>query len=493
MREESRKLLGLLESAVRKSAPNGKFGLLFSGGVDSLLLAVLFKRMKFDFTCFFGFVGGIGEPKDLAFARRAAKRFGLRLETASVPIGEVPALLEKIVPLTGGSPVDAGVALPLFIACEKAGKSGVSAVFSGQGADELFCGYARFMRLKDPAVESLAALGKLLDKDLRWNAAIAASKGLQLKLPFLDAEVMRFGLSLPTELKISGERNKVILREAALALGVPKEFAERKKTAAQYGSKSDRAIEKLANNQGKSKSEYLAGFLAKKKRKIAALFSGGKDSCLALWLMQQQGFEVSCLVSVIPENSDSFMYHKPDLKVLKLQSKALGIPLLVEKTIGEKEIELAALEKALLNAKKKFFVEGVSCGALYSNYQRERVQKICDAVGLTLFSPLWHMPQDEELWLLQKSGFVFVITKIAAAGLGEKWLGRQAGEKEVFELLAIAEKCGFNPAGEGGEYESLVLDAPNFGKRLQIAAAGKIMRNECAGELRIKNAVLEGK
>jgi len=493
MREESGKLLELLESAIRKSAPSGKFGLLFSGGIDSLLLAAIFKRMGLDFTCFFGFVDGVGEPKDLSFALRAAKRLGLRLETASVPIGEVPALLEKIVPLTGGSPVDAGVALPLFIACEKAGKSGVAAVFSGQGADELFAGYARFMRSKDFRLDALSALQHLADKGIAWNTAIAAVNGLRLLLPFLDPDLVKFALRLPPELKISRGRNKVILRETALALGVPEEFAERKKTAAQYGSKSDKAIEKLAKKAGLSKTGFLGQFAKQRKQKIAALFSGGKDSCLALWLMQQQGFEVSCLVSVIPENPDSFMYHKPDLRVLQLQSKALGIPLLVERTKGEKEKELSALKRAILKAKEKFGVQGVACGALYSSYQRERVQKICDGLGMGLFSPLWHMPQDEELRLLQKSDFVFIITKIAAAGLGEKWLGRHIGENEISELLAIAEKRGFNPAGEGGEYESLVLGAPNFRGRIQIADSGKIMRNDCAGALRIKKALLLGK
>ncbi|MCX6799420.1 MAG: diphthine--ammonia ligase, partial [Candidatus Diapherotrites archaeon] len=409
-------------------------------------------------------------------------------------IGELPALLEKIVPLIkSGSPVDAGIALPLFIACGRAKKRGVKAVFSGQGADELFLGYARFKSSSDLEADSAAALGKLLRSDLRWNRAIAEANGLKLETPFLGKKIMKFAGSLPNSQKISGGRNKVILRELAGALGIPPEFAERGKTAAQYGSNSDRAIERLAKKEGKTKSWYIAGLAEKKKARIAALFSGGKDSCLALWLMQRQNYGVACLVSVIPENPDSFMYHKPDLNILKMQSEALGIPLVVKKTKGDKEKELSALREALAEAKEKFGVEGVVSGALYSNYQRERIQKICNSMRLRLFSPLWHLRQEDELRELRRSGFVFVLTKIAAMGLGGKWLGKEISEDEIKQLEGISYKIGFNVAGEGGEYESLVLDAPNFKKRIVIKKSEKKMSGDFTGVFLVKSASLERK
>ena len=485
------KLKQLLEEAVKKEAPKQEFALLFSGGIDSLLLALIFKKMGLKFKCFFGYVQGLGQPRDLETARAAAKEFGLKLETASIDVKELPKIISKIIPIINStSPVDVGIALPLFIACEKAKKEGLKVVFSGQGADELFLGYARFKKSKTPEKDSLEALNKFKKEGVGWNTAIAKSNGLKLVLPYIDSAVEKFAQALPKELKLDGERNKVVVRELATQLGAPEEFSERKKTAAQYGSNFDKAIKKLAKEQGLGKSEFLS---RQGGEKIAALFSGGKDSCLAIWRMQEQGFEASCLISILPKNSDSFMYHKPDLKILRLQSTALGIPLLLKKTEGEKEKELLELKEALCEAKKKFGVKGVVCGALYSKYQSERVQKICDELGLKLYSPLWHMGQETELQELVDRGFEFILTKVAAMGMSEQWLGKIIGKKEIAELEALNKKIGFNVAGEGGEFESLVLNGPNFEKKLVVEQAEKVMQNEFTGSLKIKKIALKPK
>jgi asparagine synthase (glutamine-hydrolysing) len=427
----------------------------------------------------------------LEAAKASAKEFGLKLETVSIKAKDLPKLISKIVPIINSTnPVDVGVALPLFIACEKAKKQGLKVVFSGQGADELFYGYARFKKSKNLKKDSLDALQNFKKEGLGWNKAIAESNGLRLVLPYLDLAVEKFAQTLPEKLKLNSERNKVVLRELATQLGAPVGFTERKKTAAQYGSNFDKAINKLAKKQGLGKSEFLS---RQGGEKIAALFSGGKDSCLAIWRMQEQGFEVNCLISMLPKTFDSFMYHKPDLKILRLHSKTLGIPLLLKKTEGEKEKELLELEEVLAEAKKKFGVKGVVCGALYSNYQSERVQKICDKLNLKLFSPLWHMGQETELQELVDRGFEFILTKVAAMGMSSQWLGKTIGKKEIAELEALNEKVGFNVAGEGGEFESLVLNAPNFEKKLVVEQAEKVMQNEFTGSLKIKKISLKAK
>lgn len=489
-KQEKRLLLELLENSVRKNSPKEEFGILFSGGLDSTLLALLCKRLGLQFKCFFGFVQGLSKPKDMAFAERAAKQLGVQLEKASIPLEKLPLLISQTVQLIGSSsPVQVGVALPLTLACSKAKQQGIKTVFSGMGADELFCGYAKFRKSKDLALDSLREVQQLPKNDLARDQAICAANNLELKTPFLNTKLLKFALSLPKQFKLSSTRNKIILRQLALDLGLPREIAERKKVAAQYGSNSDKAIEKLAKKQKKSKSDYLAGLGAKKK--IAALFSGGKDSCLALWLLHNRRLEAACLVSIIPKNSDSFMYHKPNLKILRLQSRALGIPLILKRTEGEKEKELAELELALAEAKKRFGIEGVVSGALYSNYQRERIQRICNSLNLELFSPLWHMGQLEELLELIHNDFVFIFTKIAALGLTEEWLGRPIGQADIALLQGMSKKFGFNVAGEGGEYESLVLDAPNFSERICISRSEKKMENEFTGFLGIREARLE--
>ncbi len=485
-------LCRLLENSIKKNAPKKKFGILFSGGIDSALLAVLCKKLNLNFTCFFGYVKGKARPKDLEFAKKAAKELGASLEIASISLKESERLIAKVVPLIAShSPVQVGVAIPIAIACKKAQEKGISTVFSGMGADEMFCGYAKFKNSNDLALDSLKLMQQLSEKDLKRDLAIASGNGLELKTPFLNAAILKFALSLPKDQKLSGRRNKIILRELALSLGLSKEIAERKKLAAQYGSNSDKAIEKLSKKAKKTKSEYLVSFSEKKK--IAVLFSGGKDSCLALWKMQQQGFEVSCLVSIIPKNPDSFMYHKPNLKILGLQSKALGIPLVTEKTVGEKEKELAELKKVLTKVGKEFGISGVVSGALYSEYQRKRIEKICKNLSLELYSPLWHLDQLDELLELSNNGFVFVMEKIAALGLSSEWLGKPVGSADIAALEALNKKFGFNVAGEGGEYESLVLDAPNFKKSIKITESKKHLKNNFTGLLEVTSAIFEGK
>jgi asparagine synthase (glutamine-hydrolysing) len=490
---KKKELLRLLEKSARSNAPKEKFGLLFSGGIDSLLLALVCKSLGLRFKCFYGFVAGLGQPKDLAFAEKAAKELGLELEAPSVSLKEAEELVPKLVQLTGfSSPVHVGVALPMAVACRAASKQGIRAVFSGMGADELFCGYAKFRSSKDLAADSMRLVQALPENDLKRDQAIAFASNLALKTPFLNAAITKFALSLPPEMKLSAKQNKVILRELAKDLGLSKGLAERKKVAAQYGSNADKAIEKLAKKTGyRAKSSFTASFSAKPG--IAALFSGGKDSCLALWLMQKKGFSVECLVSVLPENEDSFMYHKPEKALLELQSKALEISLVLERTPGEKEEELSALKKALLKAKRDYSVKGVVSGALYSSYQKDRIQKICAELGLELFSPLWHMGQQAELELLLKEGFVFIMTKVAAMGLGSDWLGKPIGEMEVSILESLSKKLGSNVAGEGGEFESLVLDAPNFRQRLVLTKFERKMYNEFTGQLKAIGAKLEPK
>lgn len=518
-------LLQFLEKAAKKIAPKEEFGLLFSGGVDSALLALVFKRLGLRFKCFFGFVEGLGKPKDLDYAIEVAKRLKVKLEASSIKLDLVPKLAAEIMPLIGtANPVQVGVALPIVLACKKASESGIKVVFSGMGADELFAGYAKFRSSKDIAEQSIELLEQLPEHDLQRDISVASHFGLQVRVPFLDPDVVRFALSLGKEFKLSGYENKVILRQLAVSLGLPEKIAERKKLAAQYGSNFDKALEKLAKKaKAGSKTAYLetlagsngiaaayeskpkeklpfsggsqsfvpAGVGSKEKMPIAALSSGGKDSCLALWLMQKKGFEVRCLVSIIPDNPDSYMYHQPNLEMLLLQSRALGIPLVFERTSGEKEVELDALERVLGEAKAGYSIGGVATGALFSEYQSSRIKKVCDGLGLQVFSPLWHIDQVEELKMLVDAGFVFIISKVA--GLNKDWLGRRIGKKEITELEKLSKRKGIHAAGEGGEFESLVLDAPNFKKKISILSMKKSFSSDLNGFITIEEAVLEEK
>jgi len=120
--------------------------------------------------------------------------------------------------------------------------------------------------------------------------------------------------------------------------------------------------------------------------RVAALFSGGKDSIYSIYITQQYGWEISHLVSLMPENINSWMFHGVNIHLTKLLSKALDIPIVYESTPGEKEKELNDLKKVL----EKLDIDGIISGAISSEYQRTRIEKICHMVGIKSFTPIWH-------------------------------------------------------------------------------------------------------
>lgn len=202
--------------------------------------------------------------------------------------------------------------------------------------------------------------------------------------------------------------------------------------------------------------------------RLGVLFSGGKDSTLALHIAKKYEHEISCLISIVSENKESFMFHTPSISKTSAQAKAMGIPLIVQETKGEKEIELKDLKKAIERAKKEFYIEGIVTGAVESVYQASRVQKICDELNLECFNPLWLKDQFELLNDLIKEKFEVIITGVFAYPLDKHWLGRKIDKKFIEEMKKLNEKHKINPAFEGGEMESFVLNAPLFRKKLKV-------------------------
>jgi len=200
--------------------------------------------------------------------------------------------------------------------------------------------------------------------------------------------------------------------------------------------------------------------------KTAVLFSGGKDSSLALHYALQSS-QVKCLVTLISENPESFMFHTPNIKLAEKQAEAAGLPIILQKTKGEKEKELLDLKNALQKAKSRFKIEAVFTGALASNYQASRIGKICAELELECANPLWQKSQLAVLGELGEKKIEAIIIGVFAKGL-ENFLGKRIDEKFIQEIKPLSEKLGINPAGEGGEMESFVLNAPFFKKRLRI-------------------------
>ena len=201
--------------------------------------------------------------------------------------------------------------------------------------------------------------------------------------------------------------------------------------------------------------------------KLGVLFSGGKDSSYAAYLASQNN-ELVCLITIHSKNLYSYMFHTPSISKTKLQAEVMNLPLIEVNTKGEKEIELNDLKDAIIDAKKKYKIEGIVTGAVESVYQATRIQNICDELDLEVFNPLWQKDQIELLNDLIKHKFEVIIVAVAAEGFDTSWLGRKIDVNMIEELVKLNKKYGINPAFEGGEAESFVLNCPLFKKRLKV-------------------------
>ncbi len=202
--------------------------------------------------------------------------------------------------------------------------------------------------------------------------------------------------------------------------------------------------------------------------KLAVLFSGGKDSCYSAYLAKQTGHELACLISVFSKNPESYMFHTPSISSVKQQAEVMELPLMISKTKGEKEKELIDLEKAIKKAKEKYKIQGIVTGALHSVYQASRIQKICDRLKVKCINPLWHKDEIEYLNNLIKDKFKVTITGVFAYPLNKSWLGRIIDKEFIEEVKILKQKYKIHAAGEGGEFETFVLDCPLFKKPLKI-------------------------
>lgn len=201
--------------------------------------------------------------------------------------------------------------------------------------------------------------------------------------------------------------------------------------------------------------------------RLGVLFSGGKDSTLALHKTAEKE-EVVCLITLVSENKESYMFHTPNIELTALQAEALHLPLIKKVTKGEPEEELKDLEEAIKQAVKEFGIDGVVTGAVESVYQAARIQRICNRLSLWCINPLWKRKPKAILEKGVALGFKTIISGVFAYPLDKKWLGKQINEIMIENLMDISREYGLSPSGEGGEIETTVLDAPLFKKKIEI-------------------------
>ena len=236
--------------------------MLFSGGVDSTYIAIVLKKLGVEFTCYTAKVEGgkIEEAPDLIYAKKIAKDYDLDLKIAVIETQKLEEIVIDVVKtIEDRNYIKTSVALPFYLACKKAKEDGVKVMFSGLGSEEIFAGYNRHKKVEDANKECLEGLKILYVRDLYRDDVITMKNNIELRLPFLDKELIKYALNIPVKYKLSKDKvdSKLILREIAKELGLNEEYAMRQKKAAQYGSKFDKGLLRLAKDFGGSKEEYM--------------------------------------------------------------------------------------------------------------------------------------------------------------------------------------------------------------------------------------------
>ena len=246
-------------NSIKKSIPKEKFGIMFSGGIDSTFISFIAKQMNADFTCY---AVGVGDADDIKWAERVADELGFKLKKRVLSLDEAEEIVKKVTLLFNEpDAVKISIACVFYTAMELAAKDKIKNIFSGLGSEEIFAGYERH-KTGDINEECWKGLFSMYKRDLLRDWRLADKFGMKLLTPFLDADVIKLGMQVSGDEKISGEFKKVILRKIAEEIGIPKEFSWRKKKAAQYGSRFDKAIGKLARRKGfKLKKDYLRSLL----------------------------------------------------------------------------------------------------------------------------------------------------------------------------------------------------------------------------------------
>lgn len=244
----------LTDAVIKATRGFEKFGILFSAGLDSSLIAKLCEDLGKKPTLY-----SVGMQDSAERAQIEKANFN-DIKIREISIDEVESYARKVIAAINSSNVmHVGIGIPLYIACEEVKKDGYKLVLSGQGADELFAGYNRYLRMSQDELEKAlrSDLEELLKVNILRDIAIAGANSLEFGVPYLDSEVVKVALNIPAELKIKNGIRKYILREVAKKRGLPEFIYTREKKAVQYSTGVDKALRKLAKEKGKSVEEYL--------------------------------------------------------------------------------------------------------------------------------------------------------------------------------------------------------------------------------------------
>ncbi|MEW6605620.1 MAG: asparagine synthase (glutamine-hydrolyzing) [Thermoproteota archaeon] len=258
----------LMESMEKRTQDFQRIGIIFSGGIDSVLVAYIAAKMVPEVVCY---TCGVKGSSDIANARHIADKLGLQLKVAELDHETVEKMIPEVINVIEDA--NAGqveVALPVYGAVKLAHDDGIKVMLTGQGADELFGGYSwyakvaekeGYRKLRRHMIEDLLLLYK---ETLEREDKITMAHSIELREPFLDPEVIRTALGIELRLNVKGGKDtfgKHVHRRLAQKLGIPKEIAYRVKEAAQHGSGMHDVIGDIARKRGFDELAVPASYL----------------------------------------------------------------------------------------------------------------------------------------------------------------------------------------------------------------------------------------
>ncbi len=208
-----------------------------------------------------------------------------------------------------------------------------------------------------------------------------------------------------------------------------------------------------------------------------------------------QGWKVEGLITIHITNDDSMMFQIPNTSIAGLQAHSMGVPWLPILSDGKQEEEISDLENGingltnvydaferivfdtkvidfpdnLLLQLANLEIDALVVGALRSDYQKTRIERMCEQLGIISYCPLWHHEPKGHMQSLVEHGFDVRIVSVSTDGLGEEWLGKKITRKSLEDLTRISTKYRFNLDGEGGEFETIVVDAPHMSQSIEVS------------------------
>ena len=244
--------------------------------------------------------------------------------------------------------------------------------------------------------------------------------------------------------------------------------------------------------------------------RVAVLASGGKDSTYASWWARLQGWEVVSLVTVLVKGDDSMMFQLQNTWITAFQASSSGIPWKPIISFGEEEYEVGDLESSIIAGGvfdfKEIFPPGIEIpedlvihsgpldidalvvGALRSDYQKTRIERMCQRLGIASFCPLWHKDPREHMQSLLEHGFGVIFTSVSTEGMSADWVGRTLEGESLNELIDLSQRHRFNLDGEGGEFETIVVSGPHM--RRDIVVQGEVVWKGSRGSLEVLSCEL---